>query len=49
MVKLDEDNVVIKKIEGGSIISHAPLFSEDGRLVTVDVLRNFFVGGFLIS
>lgn len=49
MVELNEDNVVVQKIEGGSIISHAPLFSEDGRLVTVMVFRNVFWDGSLIS
>lgn len=33
MVELHEDNIVVKKVEGGSIIGHAPLFSENGRLV----------------
>lgn len=28
-----EDNVVVKKIEGGSITRHPPLFSTNGRLV----------------
>lgn len=28
-----EDNIVVKKVEGGCIISHPPLFSENGRLV----------------
>lgn len=33
MVELNKDNIALKKVEGGSIISHAPLFSENGRLV----------------
>ncbi|KAL4142352.1 hypothetical protein QTP88_004830 [Uroleucon formosanum] len=30
-----EDNIVVKKVEGGSIISHPPLFSENGRFIYV--------------
>lgn len=35
MVELNKDNIVIKKVEGGSIINHPPLFSETGRLVHI--------------
>ncbi|XP_050438746.1 WD repeat-containing protein 75 [Adelges cooleyi] len=35
MVELKNDEVTLKKIEGGSIISHPPLFSEDGRFLYV--------------
>lgn len=33
MVEYNEEKIVVKKVEGGSIISHPPLFSENGRLV----------------
>lgn len=33
MVELNEEKIVVKKVEGGSIINHPPLFSENGRLV----------------
>lgn len=28
-----DDNVIVKKIEGGNITTHPPLFSINGRLV----------------
>jgi len=38
MVGLNEDNIIMKKVEGGSIISHPPLFSENGRLVNIIII-----------
>lgn len=36
MVELNQNNnIVMKKVEGGSIISHPPLFSETGRSGTI--------------
>lgn len=43
MVELNEDNIVVKKVEGGSIISHAPLFSENGRLVIIKYKTNYLI------
>lgn len=34
-----EDNIVVKKIEGGSIVRHPPLFSKSGRLVNSSYLN----------
>jgi len=37
-----EDNIVVKKVEGGSIINHSPLFSENGRLVKIHDIHSIF-------
>lgn len=31
MVEFNKDNIIVKKVEGGSIINHPPLFSENGK------------------
>jgi len=38
MGELNKDNIVMKKVEGGSIICHPPLFSENGRLVKIKLI-----------